>query len=241
MQRKLHGWLPRLNPSPARNAARRTTLDRPRCGRRSRSCSCSTRSCSLIKIVVGVRTGALTVLGAALESGLDMLNNVIGIALVARRQPRARRGSPLRTRQVRDARRARHRRVPVDLVLRAAARRRGSRCWRAGHRITSSLVDIGFIVGTLVVNVFVVWYERRRGRELGSVVSHGRRRAHRRATSSSRSWRSARWRSRGSAGRVSTPRSRSAVALIIAWSGVQILRESIPVLVDERAIEAQPS
>jgi len=37
----------------------------------------------VIKIVVGVRTGALTVLGAALESGLDLLNNVIGIALVA--------------------------------------------------------------------------------------------------------------------------------------------------------------
>ena len=37
----------------------------------------------VIKIVVGVRTGALTVLGAALESGLDVLNNVIGIALVA--------------------------------------------------------------------------------------------------------------------------------------------------------------
>ena len=31
------------------------------------------------------------------------------------------------------------------------------------------MVDIAFIIGTLVVNVFVVWYERRRGRELGSV------------------------------------------------------------------------
>jgi cation diffusion facilitator family transporter len=29
-----------------------------------------------------------------------------------------------------------------------------------------------------------------------------------------------------------------AVALIIAWSGIQILRQSIPVLVDERAIDA---
>jgi ferrous-iron efflux pump FieF len=28
------------------------------------------------------------------------------------------------------------------------------------------------------------------------------------------------------------------VALIIAWSGVQILRQSIPILVDERAIDA---
>src|SRR5947208_16982278 len=31
---------------------------------------------AVIKIVIGLRTGALTVLGAALESGLDMLNNI---------------------------------------------------------------------------------------------------------------------------------------------------------------------
>ncbi|MGH7649645.1 MAG: cation transporter, partial [Gemmatimonadaceae bacterium] len=35
-----------------------------------------------IKIVVGVETRALSVLGAALESGLDLLNNVLGIVLV---------------------------------------------------------------------------------------------------------------------------------------------------------------
>ena len=34
-----------------------------------------------IKIGVGARTGALTVLGAALESGLDMLSN--GVAILA--------------------------------------------------------------------------------------------------------------------------------------------------------------
>src|SRR5215217_8235897 len=42
-----------------------------------------------IKIGVGARTGALTVLGAALESVLDMLSNVVGILAVsvASREP----------------------------------------------------------------------------------------------------------------------------------------------------------
>ena len=50
--------------------------------RARRRARCSTRAVALVKVVVGARTGALTVLGAALESGLDMLNNVIGIMLV---------------------------------------------------------------------------------------------------------------------------------------------------------------
>src|SRR3954471_11284841 len=42
-----------------------------------------------IKIGVGARTGALTVLGAALESVLDMMSNVVGILAVsvASREP----------------------------------------------------------------------------------------------------------------------------------------------------------
>ena len=35
-----------------------------------------------IKVVVGVRTDSLSVLGAALESSLDLINNIVGIALV---------------------------------------------------------------------------------------------------------------------------------------------------------------
>ena len=36
----------------------------------------------IVKVAIGIRTGALAVLGAALESGLDMLNNVMGLLLV---------------------------------------------------------------------------------------------------------------------------------------------------------------
>jgi len=97
--------------------------------------------------------------------------------------------------------------------------------------------DIGVVAATLVVNAFVVWYERRRGRQLGStflladaahtgsdilvtllalaslMLAHVQRP----------------WIDAGLA---------MTVALIIAWSGFEILRQSIPVLVDERAIDA---
>ena len=129
----------------------------------------------VIKIVVGVRTGALTVLGAALESGLDMLNNVIGIALVAVASRAPDEDHPYGhdkfetlgalgivgflsiscfelLREGRDALLAR----------------------RPPHHV--DVVEIGFIAATLVVNVFVVWYERRRGRELGAPFSWPTRR-----------------------------------------------------------------
>src|SRR6185503_106575 len=37
---------------------------------------------TVVKLAVGLRTGTLTVIGAALESGLDLLNNLIALTLV---------------------------------------------------------------------------------------------------------------------------------------------------------------
>lgn len=190
-----------------------------------------------IKIIVGVRTGSLTVLGAALESGLDMFNNMIGIALVAVAARAPDEDHPYG-----------HDKFETlgalgivgflsiscfELVRQgftALAENRSQRHVGA--------VDVAVIIATLVVNVFVVWHERRRGRELGSAflladASH---------TSSdilvtlmalvslalSRlGWL---W---------LDPVFAIGVALIIAYSGIQILRESIPILVDERAIDAR--
>jgi len=106
---------------------------------------------------------------------------------------------------------------------------------RVPRRVTGT--DIGVIGLTLLINLFVVWYERRRGHQLGSAflladASH---------TGSDilvtlvalaslvfarfgHPW-------------LDAPLAIT-VALIIAWSGVQILRRSIPILVDERAIDA---
>ena len=108
----------------------------------------------------------------------------------------------------------------------------------AARRTTSTPTTSASSSATLVVNVFVVWYERRRGRAARQRVSAGRRRAHRqRHSRDAAGARVARARARR-AGRGSTRRSAIAVALIIAWSGFEILRQSIPVLVDERAIDA---
>jgi cation diffusion facilitator family transporter len=191
---------------------------------------------AVIKIAVGVHTGALTVLGAALESTLDMLNNVIGVMLVnvAGREPDEDHPYGHDKFETLGA---------IGIVgflsiscfelLREGVMGIVSR--RTPHEI--SHVDIIVIAFTLVVNVFVVVYERRRGRGVASsflladaahtgsdilvtlmaiaslVFSHT-------------GWPLL------DAGLAIT------VALIIAWSGVQILRQSIPILVDERAIDA---
>jgi cation diffusion facilitator family transporter len=104
------------------------------------------------------------------------------------------------------------------------------------HRIES--IDIGVIALTLIVNAFVVSYERRRGKELESaflmadaahtgsdilvtlmaIASLGL--------------------SRLGGGQWLDAVLAITVALIIARSGFQILRQSIPILVDERAINA---
>ena len=97
--------------------------------------------------------------------------------------------------------------------------------------------DIGVIAATLLVNGFVVWFERARGRALGSAflladASHTAgdvmvtllALATLALARLGWSW-------------LDAPLAIT-VALVIAWSGVGILRRSIPILVDQRAIES---
>ncbi len=188
-----------------------------------------------VKVVVGIRTGALTVLGAALESTLDMLNNLIGLALVgvAGRAPDE--DHPYG-----------HDKFETLGAL-AIVGFLSISCFELMREGVVALVtrraptsieagDVGVLAATLLVNAFVVWYERKRGRELASAflladASH-------------------------TAGDVFVTLLALAtlvlaklgwswldaplaicVALVIAWSGVGILRRSIPILVDQRAIE----
>jgi len=189
------------------------------------------------KIFVGVRTGSLTVLGAALESGLDMFNNMIGMSLIAV----AGRGPDEDHPYGHDKFETLGALGIVGFLSISCFEllREGITSLISGsapHHIDA--IEVGIITTTLVVNMFVVWYERRRGHELGSAflladASH-------------------------TAGDIlvtlmalaSLALSRAGlvrldallaigVALIIAWSGAQILRASIPILVDERAIDAR--
>ena len=192
---------------------------------------------ALVKIVVGIRTGALTVLGAALESGLDTFNNLIGISLVS-----------LAARAPDEDHPYGHDKfetlgalgivgflsISCFELLREGVDALVSR--RVPHHVGSS--DLAIVVATLGVNVFVVVFERRRGRRLGSAFLLADA-AHTGsdilvtllALASLALWRAGLpWLDAVLA---------IAVALIIAWSGYHILRESIPILVDERAIEAR--
>jgi cation diffusion facilitator family transporter len=189
-----------------------------------------------VKIVVGLHTGALTVLGAALESGLDMFNNLIGVMLVdvAGRAPDEEHPYGHDKFETLGA-------LGIVGFLSISCfelLREGVGALLSGSRPHAvSNTDIAVIATTLLVNVFVVIFERRRGRSLGSAFLLADA-AH---TGSdilvtimaivSLALSGVGWPLLGAALAIS-------VALIIAWSGVQILRQSIPILVDERAIDA---
>src|SRR5215211_6183290 len=119
------------------------------------------------KIVVGVNTGSLTVLGAALESGLDMFNNIIGMTIVgvAGRAPDEDHPYGHDKFETLGA-------LGIVGFLSISCfelLREGINALVRGsepHHI--STIELSIIAATLVLNVFVVWYERRRGRELGS-------------------------------------------------------------------------
>lgn len=188
-----------------------------------------------VKVVVGLRTGALTVLGAALESGLDVLNNLIGVSLigVAARAPDEDHPYGHDKFETLGALA-----IVVFLSISCFELLREGVGALATHRTPSVIetTDVGVIAATLAVNAFVVWYERSRSRALDSAFLQ--------ADSSH------------TAGdilvtllalgtliltRLGWPWLDAplaiAVALVIAWSGVGILRQSIPILVDQRAIE----
>lgn len=192
---------------------------------------------ALVKVVVGVRTGALTVLGAALESGLDLLNNLIGITLVgvAGRAPDEDHPYGHDKFETLGALG-----IVGFLSISCFELLREGVTALLTRRVPGavSIIDIAVIVGTLVVNIFVVRYERRRGRELGSIFLLADA-AHTGSdilvtlmALASLVLAPTRWSSLDALLAIG-------VALIIARSGVLILRESIPVLVDQRAIDAQ--
>jgi cation diffusion facilitator family transporter len=193
---------------------------------------------TLMKIYVGVHTHTLTVVGAALESGLDMMNNVIALTLVgiAHRAPDEEhpyghaKFETLGTLAV----------VGFLSISCFELIRRGADALlhgdvRPAHGAT--MRDIAVVMGTLVINAFVVWYESRRGRELKSALltadaAHTQSDILVTLLAIVSLWLS----SRGIA-RVDGALA-IIVGLVIAYTGYQILRMSIPVLVDERAMEA---
>lgn len=191
---------------------------------------------TLMKLAVGVRTHALTVVGAALESSLDLMNNVIALSLVriAQRGPDEEhpyghaKFETLGTLAV----------VGFLSISCFELLRHGVQALlSSGGMRASGIGDIGVVASTLVINAFVVWYESRRGRELKSALlvadaAHTRSDILVTLLAVASLWLSSRGMQRVDGALAIV------VGLVIAWTGYQILRMSIPVLVDERALEA---
>ena len=189
-----------------------------------------------VKIIIAIRTGALSVLGATVESALDAMNNVIAMALVAV----AARGPDDDHPYGHDKFETLGALVIVgflsiscfELVRIAVTQLVQRRV--PGVATRAELVLLG---STAFVNVFVVWYERRRGRELGSALLLADA-AHTGGDIlvTALAFTSLLLARGGFA--AADPWLALVVAAVIAYSGFQILRVTVPILVDQRAVDA---
>ena len=189
---------------------------------------------TVVKLVVGLHTGTLTLVGAGLESGLDLLNNIIALTLVGVAQRAPDEEHPYG-----------HAKFETLGTL-AVVGFLSISCFELLREGISSLVtgiqahvatdaQLTLVLLTIIVNVFVVAYESRQGRRLGNALLLADA-AHTRsdilvtllAVVSL-------WLSRRGVPRVDGALA-IVVALVIAWTGYNILLMSIPVLVDERAL-----
>ena len=189
-----------------------------------------------IKLIVGLRTGALSVLGAALESSLDLLNTVVGMILVtvaARAPDETHPYGHAKFETVGALAIVTFLSISCFELLREAV----LQLRQAHSPITPTLLELAVVGLTLAINALVVVYERRRGRELSSsflvadaahtnsdvyvtllaIASLGLTRVGLGALD---------------------PILAVLVALIIAWNGYKILRETVPILVDERGLDS---
>ena len=190
-----------------------------------------------IKVVVGWRTGTLAVLGAALESALDTLNNVFGMVLVT-----------LAARAPDDDHPYGHDKFETMGALAIVGflsiscfelLREGVQKFRRQEEPRPpELIEIILLAATLLVNVFVVVYERRRGRELRSNFLLADAAHTGSDTYVTLLALASMLLSLAGLGRFDAALA-IVVAMIIAVSGYRILKGTIPILVDERAVDAE--
>src|SRR5690349_4241131 len=120
-----------------------------------------------IKAAIGFATGSLSVLGDAVHSSVDGINNILGLAVVrfAARGPD-------------DDHPYGHAKfetlgalaivVFLSVTIFELVRGAVQGLLHGGREITVRPLDMGLLVLTLAINVWVAWYERRRGRALKS-------------------------------------------------------------------------
>jgi cation diffusion facilitator family transporter len=188
------------------------------------------------KFTVGWTTHSLTVLGAALESGLDLLNLAIGMVLVSIAARAPDEDHPYGH----DKFESLGTLVIVGFLSISCfelIREAVEQLVRRATPLQPSAADIAVLASTAVINVLVVWYERRRGQALDSTFLMADA-AHTRSdlyvtllavTSLALAL--------VGRGTYDAPLA-IFVAVLIARNGYVILKGSVPVLVDQRAVDA---
>jgi cation diffusion facilitator family transporter len=189
-----------------------------------------------VKIVVAMRTGALSVLGATVESALDAMNNLVAMALVSVAALGPDEDHPYG-----------HDKFEtlgalaivgfLSISCFELVRNAVTQLVEGQHPEAATTVELVLLGSTTFVNLFVVWYERRRARELDSallladsahtggdifvtVLAFGSLVL-----------------TRAGFGFID-PWLALVVAAVIAYSGYQILKVTVPILVDQRAVDA---
>ena len=190
----------------------------------------------VVKLGIGVHTRALAVLGAAFESGLDLLNNVIGMTLVSIAALGPDEDHPYGHAKFETLGTIG---IVMFLSISCFELLRESIGGLMRHRTShpATPVEVAVMALTLVVNFGIVWFERRRGRSLQSAFLLADS-----AHTATDIFVTVLALASLLLTRAGAPRADAvlgiAVALSIAWTGWQILRESVPILVDARGMDA---
>ena len=186
-----------------------------------------------VKVVIGLKTSSLAVLGDAVHSSFDALNNVIFIALMrlAGRAPDEDHPYGHTKFEVLGALG-----ILIFLSVTSFELLKGAVTGLLHHPAPPGFtrLDLALIAATLAVNLWVVWYEARRGRQLASELLLADA-AHTRADV----FITVGVLAGATLSRQGVPYVDPAIAIVvtvlIARSGWQILRRAVPVLVDEVA------
>jgi cation diffusion facilitator family transporter len=121
------------------------------------------------KLVIGLRTGSLGVLGDAAHSSADAMNNVLALAViwVAAREPDE--DHPYGHEKFESLGALA---IVIFLSITGFELVKGAitRLGTGSTPITITPIEFAVLVGTLVINTFVTVYETRRGRELNSEI-----------------------------------------------------------------------
>lgn len=191
----------------------------------------------IAKVIVGVTIGSLSVLGDAAHSATDALNNVIALTAIyfAAAPPDA--DHPYGHGKYETLGAfiiAGFLSITCFELLRSAV----TRLVAGGQPPRPDLLAVGVLAGTMIVNIGVAYYERRRGLELRSEL----------LLADARHTQADVWVTLSvliglTLVQLGWPQADAVlamlVAIVVAYGGVEILRRTVPVLVDRRAVDPE--